>query len=130
MSGGTDNHLILIDLRSRDINGSIAAIALEVAGIVVNKNSVPFDTNPPFYPSGIRLGTPAITTRGMKEAEMKKIPSWINQAVDEVKNEKLPDVKEKRAEFIKDFKVRVARNQKLLSIADEVKTLTKHFPIP
>jgi len=130
VSGGSDNHLILIDLRSRDINGSIAAIALEVAGIVINKNSVPFDTNPPFYPSGIRLGTPAITTRGMKEAEMKKIAAWINQAIDEVKSEKLPDTKEKRAGFVKDFKARVAKNKKLLFIADEVKALTQHFPIP
>src|SRR3990167_689220 len=69
--GGSENHLILIDLKSTGVNGAIAAIALEVAGIVVNKNSVPFETNPPFYPSGIRLGTPAITTLGMKEAEMK-----------------------------------------------------------
>lgn len=128
--GGSDNHLILIDLRNKKVNGAVAAIALEVAGIVVNKNGVPFDTNPPFYPSGIRMGTPAITTRGMKEAEMKKIASWINQAIDEVKNEKLPHVKEKRSEFIKDFKTRIAKNQKLLAIADEVKALTKLFPVP
>ena len=130
VSGGTDNHLILIDLRSRDINGSIAAIALEVAGIVVNKNSVPFDTNPPFYPSGIRLGTPAITTRGMKEAEMKKTAAWINQVIDEIRNEKLPDAKEKRAEFIKEFKIRITKNKKLLQIANEVKSLCTKFPIP
>jgi len=128
--GGSDNHLILIDLRNKNVNGAIAAIALEVAGIVVNKNSVPFDTNPPFYPSGIRLGTPAITTRGMKETEMKKIASWINQTIDEVKNEKLSDVKEKRAEFIKDFKIRVTKNKKLLKIAQEVKILCTKFPIP
>ena len=128
--GGSDNHLILIDLRNKNVNGAIAAIALEVAGIVVNKNSVPFDTNPPFYPSGIRLGTPAITTRGMKETEMKKIASWINQTIDEVKNEKLSDVKEKRAEFIKDFKIRVTKNKKLLKIAAEVKILCTKFPIP
>ncbi|MBI2594207.1 hypothetical protein HYW39_00755, partial [Candidatus Curtissbacteria bacterium] len=129
-SGGSDNHLILIDLRSKGINGAIAAIALEVAGIVVNKNGVPFDPMPPFYPSGIRLGTPAITTRGMKEAEMKKNASWINQVIDEVKGEKPPDVKEKRAEFIKDFKLRVTKNKKLLIIAQEVKKLCSKFPIP
>ena len=129
VSGGTDNHLILIDLRSRDINGSIAAIALEVAGIVINKNSVPFDTNPPFYPSGIRLGTPAITTRGMKEAEMEKIAIWINAAIAEVKAEKLPKVKEKRAEFIKNFKTRVTKNRKLLKIAQEVKAFCSRFPL-
>jgi len=129
-SGGSDNHLILIDLRSKGVNGAVGAIALEVAGIVVNKNGVPYETNPPFYPSGIRLGTPAITTRGMKEAEMKKIALWINQVIDEVKNEKLPDAKEKRAEFIKDFKIRVAKNKKLLAIATSVRTLTKQFPVP
>ena len=130
VSGGTDNHLILIDLRSQDINGSIAAIALEVAGIVVNKNSVPFDTNPPFYPSGIRLGTPAITTRGMTEKDMIKIAAWINQAIDEVNNEKLPEEKEKRSEFIKGFKLRIAKNKKLLKIAQDVKSLCTEFPIP
>lgn len=127
--GGSDNHLILIDLRSKGVNGTIAAIALEVAGIVVNKNAVPFDPNPPFYPSGIRLGTPAITTRGMKETEMKKIAAWISAAIDEVKGEKLPDAKEKRTEFVRDFKIRITKNRKLLKIAQEVKTLTKNFPI-
>ena len=128
--GGSDNHLILIDLRSKNVNGAVAAIALEVAGIVSNKNSIPFETNPPFYPSGIRLGTPAITTRGMKEKEMVKIAAWINQVIDEVKGEKLPDAKEKRAEFIKEFKIRVAKNKKLLKIATEVKSLCAKFPIP
>src|SRR3990167_8504686 len=128
--GGSDNHLILIDLRNKNVNGAVGAIALEVAGIVVNKNAIPHDTMPPFYPSGIRLGTPATTTRGMKEAEMKKIAAWINQAIDEVKTEKLPDAKEKRAEFIKDFKIRVAKNKKLLKIAQEVKSLCTKFLIP
>lgn len=129
-SGGTDNHLILIDLRNIKVNGAIAAIALEVAGIVINKNGVPFDTMPPFYPSGIRLGTPAITTRGMKEKEMLKIADWINQVIEEIKDEKLPQDKDQRSQFIKDFRKRVANNKKLLSIFQEVKNLTKNFPIP
>lgn len=129
-SGGTDNHLILIDLRNKNVNGSTAAIALEVAGIVVNKNGVPFDTMPPFYPSGIRLGTPAITTRGMKEKEMVKIAFWINQVIEEIKNEKLPTDKDSRSIFIKDFKKRIAKNKKPLSIFQEVKNLTKNFPTP
>ena len=78
----------------------------------------------------MRRGTPAITTRGMKEAEMKKIAAWINQVIDEVKTEKLPDVKEKRAEFIKNFKTRIAKNKNLLKIAQEVKTFCAKFPIP
>src|SRR3990167_7180 len=126
--GGSDNHLILIDLRNKNVNGAIAAIALEVAGIVVNKNSVPHDPMPPFYPSGIRLGTPAITTRGMKEAQMKQIAAWISQTIDEIKNEKLPTEKEKRADFMRNFRQRVAKNKKLLQIAAEVKTLCNKFP--
>ena len=130
VSGGTDNHLILIDLRNRKVNGSIAAIALETAGIVVNKNAVPFDTMPPFYPSGIRLGTPAITTRGMKEKEMVKVASWINRAVDEVKGYTLPIDKEARIEFMKKFRSDVAKNKKLLQISKEVKSLCSKFPVP
>lgn len=129
VTGGSDNHLILIDLRNKGVNGSVAAIALEVAGIVVNKNGVPFDTNPPFYPSGIRLGTPAITTRGLKENEMLKIANWINQTIEAVKNEKLPKEKQKRREFTKEYKVRISKNKKLLEIFKEVKNLTKKYPV-
>ena len=129
-SGGSDNHLILIDLKSKNVNGAIAAIALETAGIIVNKNGVPHDSMPPFYPSGIRLGTPAITTRGMKEAQMTQIAAWINKTIEEIKSEKLPDVKEKRSEFIRDFRNRVSKNKNLLKIAAEVKTLCQNFPLP
>jgi glycine hydroxymethyltransferase len=130
VSGGSDNHLILIDLRNKGVNGSIAAFALEVAGIVVNKNGVPFDTMPPFYPSGIRLGTPAITTRGMKEKEMINIAKWINDAINEVKNYQLPSEKEERKEAWKKYKKEIVKNQKLQQIIKEVKTLTAKFPLP
>jgi len=79
ISGGTDNHLILIDLTQKGITGKVAQELLEKAGIVVNRNTVPYDPRPPYDPSGIRIGTPALTTRGMKEKEMKKITSWINE---------------------------------------------------
>ncbi len=81
VSGGTDNHLMLIDLTNKEISGKKAEIAIEKAGITVNKNMVPFDTKSPFVTSGIRVGTPAATTRGMKETEMKKIAEIINSAV-------------------------------------------------
>jgi glycine hydroxymethyltransferase len=77
VSGGTDNHLMLVDLRNKDITGKSAEEALEKAGITVNKNTVPFETRSPFVTSGIRIGTPALTTRGMKEPEMKQIGQWI-----------------------------------------------------
>jgi glycine hydroxymethyltransferase len=83
VSGGTDNHLLLIDVFQKGIFGSEAEDALGKAGITVNKNSIPWDTNPPLKPSGIRIGTPALTTRGMKEAEMKQIGSWIASALEQ-----------------------------------------------
>jgi glycine hydroxymethyltransferase len=73
VSGGTDTHLFLVDLSARDLSGKKAEAALEAAGITVNKNTVPFDTRSPFVTSGIRVGTPALTTRGMREAEMLRI---------------------------------------------------------
>jgi glycine hydroxymethyltransferase len=83
VSGGTDNHLLLIDVFQKGILGSEAEEALGKAGITVNKNSIPWDTNPPLKPSGIRIGTPALTTRGMKEAEMEQIGSWIASALEQ-----------------------------------------------
>ena len=138
ISGGTDNHLLLIDLSNKKVNGAVAALALEVAGIVVNKNAVPNDSLPPFYPSGIRLGTPAITTRGMKEKEMIKIAKWINEAINEVSNQELPSnngfgkltMREARKEFFKNFRQDVFKNKKLLAIAREVKSLCGKFPVP
>jgi glycine hydroxymethyltransferase len=82
ISGGTDTHLILVDVFQKGILGSEAEHALGEAGITVNKNAIPYDTNPPMKPSGIRIGTPALTTRGMKEAEMRTIAGWIAQALE------------------------------------------------
>lgn len=88
VSGGTDNHLMLIDLSNKNITGKQAEIALEQAGITVNKNMVPFDKRSPFVTSGIRIGTPALTTRGMKEKEMETIAGIIDKAVSNFENEK------------------------------------------
>ena len=81
VSGGTDNHLLLLDLNSKDITGKEAENLLEDAGLTVNKNAIPFDTRSRFVTGGIRLGTPAVTTRGLKEPEMVMIADWINRAI-------------------------------------------------
>lgn len=107
VTGGTDNHLLLVDLTSYDIGGSKAASALEAAGIVVNSNSIPFDTRGPFDPSGIRLGTAAITTRGMTEANMSTIGTFIGKALDCADDE-----------------------DKLQALARQVREFTQAFPIP
>jgi len=82
ISGGTDTHLMLVDVFGKGMLGSEAEEALGEAGITVNKNAIPFDTNPPLRPSGIRVGTPALTTRGMREAEMRTIGRWIVEALE------------------------------------------------
>ena len=130
VTGGTECHLMVIDLRLIGLSGNIAAEALEAAGIIVNRNSVPNDPAPPFYPSGIRLGTPGITTRGMTESEMKIISGWILKVLDHLKGEKLPEVKEKRGEYIKSFRIKVANDEFLKNIASEVRDLCKKFPMP
>jgi glycine hydroxymethyltransferase len=84
VSGGTDNHLFLVDINSRGLTGSVAQPALDRAGITVNKNSIPFDPLPPLKASGIRMGTPAVTTRGMREPEMEKIAGWIAEILDHI----------------------------------------------
>jgi glycine hydroxymethyltransferase len=81
VSGGTDNHMILVDVASRGVTGKVAEQALDAAGITVNKNMIPFNTRPPLDPSGIRIGTPALTTRGMKESEMRQIAGWIAEVL-------------------------------------------------
>jgi glycine hydroxymethyltransferase len=102
VSGGTDNHLILINLTNKGISGKEAQELLEKAGIIVNKNAIPFDTRPPADPSGIRLGTPAITTRGMKEKEMREIAMFISEVV-EKKN--YNEIKEKVKNLCFNFKI-------------------------
>ncbi len=86
VSGGTDNHLMLLDMRSKNTTGKAAATALDAAGITVNKNLIPFDPEKPTVTSGIRIGTPAVTTRGMKEPEMARIAEWIARVVDQIDN--------------------------------------------
>jgi len=86
VSGGTDNHLMLVDFSGTELTGKLAEETLEHAGITVNKNAVPFDTRSPFVTSGIRIGTPATTTRGLREAEMKQVAAWVDRALRNVGN--------------------------------------------
>ena len=106
MSGGTDSHLMLVDLRPYNVTGKVAQIALDEAAITTNKNSIPFDPEKMFVTSGIRLGTPAVTTRGMREPEMERIASFISDALRNHDNA-----------------------ERLHSIRKQVINLTKEFPI-
>lgn len=104
ISGGTDNHLMLIDLRSKNVTGKQAEAALVKADITCNKNMVPFDDKSPFVTSGIRLGTPAVTTRGMKEKDMKAIAEWIERIITDAENETtIAKVKGEVNEYMKSF---------------------------
>ena len=89
VTGGTDNHLLLLDLSDREVTGKEAEDALGKAGITVNKNTVPNEKRSPFVTSGVRIGTPALSTRGMKEAEMKQIALWISQVIDRPTDENM-----------------------------------------
>jgi len=104
VSGGTDNHLMLVDLRNKGITGKQAEKALEEAGITVNKNTIPFDPQKPMVTSGIRIGTPAVTTRGMKEEDMEVIAEMINRVLNDTENQKIKDEVKKEVEsFCKRF---------------------------
>ena len=106
ISGGTDNHLMLVDLRESELTGKVAQETLDQARITVNKNTVPFETRSPFVTSGVRIGTPAVTTRGMKEPEMAAIAEFISRALNHVGNDGV-----------------------LKSVAGDVCDLCKKFPI-
>ena len=104
VSGGTDNHLILVDLNNKNVTGKEAQIALDAAGITANKNTVPFETRSPFVTSGIRLGSPALTTRGMGPSEMKKVVGWIDAAISSRENETtLAQIKKKVGVFARRY---------------------------
>ncbi len=104
VSGGTDNHLMLVDLRSKKITGKDAEIALDKAGITVNKNGIPFDTTPPTVTSGIRIGTPALTTRGMIEEDMQAVAEGIVAALENMDNETvLEEIRQEVEDFAREF---------------------------
>jgi len=130
VTNGTDNHMILIDLTIFGKGkGLFAEYALDLAGITVNKNTIPADPSSPFYPSGVRLGTPALTTRGMKEKEMQFIGGWIAEVINEIKDYEMPDDKDAKNKAIEQFKKDIEKNQKLKKIKEEVVELCKKFPL-
>jgi len=130
VSGGTETHLALIDLSNKKVIGNLAAEALERAGIVLNRNSVPFDQNPPFYPSGIRLGTPGLTSRGMKIAQMKKVAKFMDRVISDVariKEEKgITLQQEKKKVFRKEI---INKSKEVKAVRKEVAALCKKFPV-
>jgi len=116
ISGGTDTHLMLVDVFSKTMLGSDAEKALGVAGITVNKNAIPFDTNPPLKPSGIRIGSPAVTTRGMKEDEMRQIGHWIADALyHRTDNDRLAQIRKQVLELCEAFPLYPERRAQALS---------------
>jgi len=106
VSGGTDTHLMLVDLRPKQVTGKKLERSLDKAGITVNKNTIPFDPEKPFITSGIRIGTPAMTTRGMGTDEMKKIASFIRRVAENIENE-----------------------EEIIRVKSEVRELTSAFPL-
>jgi glycine hydroxymethyltransferase len=123
LTDGTDNHLILIDLSNKGVDGWCTAWALEFAGIIVNRNSVPFDKNSAFYPSGIRLGTPALTTQGLKETHMKVIAELINRTVEAC----IPYLGQAELDNAtrKNFKMKISKDKSIKAVAKEVSGLLK-----
>lgn len=131
VSDGTDNHMLLIDLTSQGPGkGVFLQDALDMAGITANKNTVPQDPSSPFYPSGLRLGTPCLTARGMKEGEMEKVASWIARVVDLIKSYELPEDNKERGSYLKRFREEILNNEAIKKIKKEVVKLSKKFPIP
>lgn len=121
VSGGTDKHLVLINLTNKGVFGKKYARALDYAGIIANMNTMPRETRPPADPSALRVGTPWITTRGMKEKEMKQIAAWMNQVMEIIKDWQGMDFEE--------FNKKVANNKEIQKITKEVEKLCKQFPL-
>jgi len=127
----SETHLILLSLTKYGYGlGYQAQYALEEAGITVNRNTIPREPASPFYPSGIRLGTPALTTRGMKEKDMVKIATWIKRALEEIRGLDLPKEQDARKDFLKDAKKKLRANKNLKVIRKEVEEFAGKFPVP
>jgi len=132
VGGGTENHLMLIDLvpTMGPGGGTFLEYALDQIGITLNKNTIPGDPAPPFYPSGVRLGTPAATSRGMSVREMKQIGMFIALVVHEIEHYRLPKTKEERRVYVKKAKAEIRAMKSLKDIRQDVRSLCKKFPLP
>jgi len=130
VSGGTEKHLLLIDLRNMNINGWFVAWALENIGIVANRNTVPNDSGSPYYPSGLRLGTQALTVRGMKEKQMSEIASIIKDVVFHLGKRVILENEEDRKIALKKFKEELKSDDYYLKLKEKVSKLAKRFSIP
>lgn len=130
VGGGTETHLILVDLSNIGFGlGRQVAYALDVAGIYANANTVPKEKSSPFYPSGLRLGTPLVTSRGMKEAQMRMIAKWIAVVAKMMAAYPLPEKKAERAKFLTNFRAKMNKEPELKKIRIQVKALTKNYPL-
>ncbi len=129
VSGGTDKHLLLVDLSDKDVDAWVVAWALEAAGIVVNRNSVPGEKGSSIYPSGIRMGTPAVTSRGMGESEMKRIGEWFEQVVGMMEGKLLAEDKEKRGIQVKTWPAELKADKRLIQIREKVVEMCREFPV-
>jgi glycine hydroxymethyltransferase len=128
VGGKTENHLLLVDCGKG--RGALVEIALDAVGITVNKNTIPNDPSTPFYPSGIRIGTPSVTTRGMRSREMVKIAAWIAAVMDLIADENLPEDPKACGAYLRDFRARVAKDTSLRAIRDDVRSVCQKFIMP
>lgn len=129
VTGGTDKHLVLVDLRPTGVSGWVVALALEQAGIIVNRNTVPGETASPFFPSGIRLGTPAVTTRGMKEREMRRIASWIAEVLRYAHKWQFPAERRAREKFVGRLRLTLRHDKTLNRISTSVRSFARSYPL-
>lgn len=138
VGNGTENHMVWMDLTDKGIDGWTAAAALEAAGLVTNRQAIPGDSRPAYYPSGLRLGTPAVTTRGMKETEMKKVAELIGLGIGAAKRESGGignaggETADKAADQAarKAYKQKISNDPELVKIAGQVRELAQKFPVP
>ncbi len=131
VGNGTENHMVLMDLVPifGPGGGYFMQYALDRTGITLNKNTIPNEPSSPYFPSGVRLGTPALTTRGMKEKEMKLIAMWIKNITEEIRTYRLPKDKEKRKAYLVNFRKEVDKNKKLDEIRPKIKKFASSYKI-